>query len=167
MATTWSCGTLIDSSQGFDLPTVLSLSNEPHSDSRSPNHRRWQDNHPQVYMRCVAITSTFTGQRSTRLRKERSRKCASQMTVAARTFCCRSHASLRRKGGSMLFRAADWRFVRSTGSRMSRPLPRPLWESDAENPACVLMTDCLPQERRRFEKSRKNGESCCEAGRPL
>jgi hypothetical protein len=30
-----------------------------------------------------------------------------------------------------------------------------------------LMTDCLPQERRRFEKSRKNGESCCEAGRPL
>ena len=165
---------MIDSSQRFDLPTVLSLSDEPHPDSRSPNHRRRQDNptwrdrpFTQVYMRCVAITSTFTGQRSTRLRKERSRKCASQMTVAARTFCCRSHASSRRKGGSMLFRAADWRFARSTGSRMSRPLPRPRWESDAESPACVLMTDCLPQERRRFEKSRKNGESCCEAGRPL
>ena len=27
-------------------------------------------------------------------------------------FCCRSHASSRRKGGSMLFRAADWRFAR-------------------------------------------------------
>ncbi len=153
---------MIDSSQRFDLPTVLSLSDEPHPDSRSPNYRRWQDNptwhdHPftQVYMRCVAITSTFTGQRSTRLPKERSRKCASQMTVAARTFCCRSHASSRRKGGSMLFRAADWRFARSTGSRMSRPLPRPRWESDAESPACVSMTDCLPQERRRFEKSQR------------
>jgi hypothetical protein len=74
---------------------------------------------------------------------------------------------LTKEGWVNAVRAADWRFAQSTGSRMSRPLPRPRWESDAESPAFVLMTECHPQELRRFEKSRKNGESCREAGRPL
>jgi len=54
----------------------------------------------------------------------------------------------------MLFRAADWRFARFTGSRMSRPLLRPRWENDAENPVCVLMTAI----RRNFEGSKNREE---------
>ena len=165
---------MIDSSQRFDLPTVLSLSDEPHPDSRSPNHRRsaGQSNlaRPPVHTGVHAMRRNNIDLYWAKI-DTASEGAIAQVRVtddgSGSDFLLPFPCKLTKEGwvnavsGSRLaVRPIYWKPYVATTSKA--PM-----ESDAESPACVLMTDCLPPEHRRFEKSRKNGESCYEAGRPL